>query len=144
MVRGKRNEFIYHRPSISSIPGYTFDVDKNRYFKIIPNNLAPEGSRFSAEEVMRRNKLLNAHRAPHPKKRLGDGVKLLREVGLSRQLMKESVMASWANVLESRPVIYASRLYPEGPAISQFVRDESTGMFLFTRGTREDEAQLIQ
>ena len=125
-----------------SIPGYTFDVEKNRYFKIIPNHLATEGARFSAQQVQRRNKLLNAHCAP-PKKRLGNGVKLLREVGLSRQLMKESVMSSWANALESRTLISADYLYASRPDITHFVRDEPTGNFWFTRGILEDEMQFI-
>lgn len=38
------------------IPGFYFDVDKNRYFKIRPYHRAPDGLGYSADEIERRNK----------------------------------------------------------------------------------------
>lgn len=126
-----------------SIPGYTFDVEKNRYFRIMPNHLAAEGSQFSAQEVKRRDKMRSADCAPSTKKRLGNGVKLLREVGLSRRLMKESIMESWANGLERRTLFNADGLCFRRPDITHFVRDNLTGDFLFTHGTLENEKQTV-
>lgn len=131
-------------PSNHPIPGYTFDVEKNRYFKIVPNHLAPEGSQFSAQEVKRRKRMRTADCAPPPAgKRLGNGLKLLREVGLSRRLMKESIVESWANGLEKPTLLFPDGDCYKGPDITHFVRDEWTGEFLFTRGTLEDQTQAI-
>lgn len=127
-----------------SIPGYTFDVEKNRYFKIIPNHLAPpRGSQFSAQEIKRRDKMRSADCAPPTKKRLGNGLKLLREVGLSRRLMKESIMESWANGLERRTLFSTYDRHLMRPDITHFVRDNLTGDFFHTHGTLENEKQTI-
>lgn len=131
-------------PSNIPIPGYVFDEEKNRYFKIMPNNMVPEGSRFSAQEVKRRDMISSADSAPSPPiKRLGNGVKLLREVGLSRTLMKESIMECWANGLERRTLFYSNDPRLNGPDILHFVRDELTGVFLFARGALESNMKFI-
>jgi hypothetical protein len=37
----------------ANIPGFYFDVAKNRHFKITPNHLSPGGSKYSAEAIKR-------------------------------------------------------------------------------------------
>lgn len=33
------------------IPGYYFDVEKNKYFRILPGHVAPEGSRYTHAQI---------------------------------------------------------------------------------------------
>jgi hypothetical protein len=73
--------FVYHVPaatftgtsltprrSISMatpLPGFYFDVEKNRYFKITPNHLSPKGFKYSADAIKRQRKHLYVGFSPH-------------------------------------------------------------------------------
>jgi len=35
----------------TSIPGFYFDAAKGKYFKILPNHIAPAGSKYSQQSI---------------------------------------------------------------------------------------------
>lgn len=137
------------------LPGFYFDVVKNRYFKITPNHLAPEGSKYSADAVKRQAKhhlqrargvhkpsIATTNHASLPIQPLGDRVKLLRELGLGKTPAAGTIVDCWANGLERRT------LFSEGdpikcPDITHFVKDDPTKTFLYTQATLEHQWQEI-
>lgn len=137
------------------LPGFYFDSVKNRYFKIIPNHLASEESKYSVDAINRQAKhhlqeakgvhkssITIANHAPLPIRRLGDRVKLLRESGLSKTPATGNIVDCWASGLERQTLFFDDRC-PRCPDITHFVKDDLTNCFLYTQATLENHWQDI-
>jgi hypothetical protein len=82
-------------------------------------------------------------RALLPIRPVGNRVKLLRELGLKKPLLAQATLDCWASDLERRVLFYSYAPVDNGPDITHFVRDDSTGNFLYTLATLENEPQFI-
>lgn len=118
------------------IPGFYYDEAKKKYFKILPNHVAPQGSHYSKDAVRKEaeSKLLqkkadksNLRRQQtrvqhsqileHP---FGGRISLQREFGVLNALMRDNTM-SWALGLRKKD------RFSTGFPLSCFVRDDATG-----------------
>ncbi|KZF20672.1 hypothetical protein L228DRAFT_176898 [Xylona heveae TC161] len=124
------------------IPGYYFDPEKRKYFKILPNHAAP-ASQYSRQNVSKvqylerkrkrderdearlkmritRSRILN-----HP---LAGALSLPREHG--QELRPAALAKTYATGLSSERLISSSD--PRGEKIGQFARDPETGGLFFS------------
>lgn len=123
-----------------SIPGYYYDELKKKHFKILPNHVAPAGSKYSEQSVKReaedqvartRHRLYGQRRLQtmidRPRLRshlLGGDAGFGREMGGNFD-SRSAGMRAWAQCLESR-LIGSSR-----SSNALFARDDVTGGLIF-------------
>lgn len=122
----------------SQLPGYYFDEEKRRYFKILPNHQAPKGAKYSKEALKtaarKRPKkqplLVSANMLSriqpsailaHP---LGGATFLRREHGVDPPRAGEGVYNAWASGLERATHVRAQQ------TIQSFAMDKETGTLL--------------
>ncbi|KAI9852041.1 MAG: hypothetical protein M1838_002010 [Thelocarpon superellum] len=151
-----------------ALPGYYFDEEKQKYFRVLPNHVAPAGSRYSRASVKSQQQLEQARwkaeaadRRPRSVRRsvilqksLDGAVLLARELGHTRPGHRErDGAAAFVTGLEHRTVLELD----DDENISALAEDPSTGaLFLGVRkgaqyslmstttSSREDEAPLNQ
>lgn len=127
-----------------SIPGYYYDAPKKKYFKILPNHVAPAGFKYSEESLKReagdqvsrkRHKAYDLRRLQTtidlPRRRshlLGGGVGLGREMGESF----DGGRAAWAQLLVRRSLGTARG------SSALFAYDDATGGLILA-GTQVSE-----
>ena len=130
------------------IPGFYYDHEKRRYFKIQPNHVATHGSasRYSkaalkreAEEQreQKRRKMFEQKKGSMTIKRskvlndpLAGGWGVTRELGLNDAESTTTMMRAWAQGLESRKV--SSFRYHDGGGYGTFAFDKAMGFLTYT------------
>lgn len=125
---------------IPSVPGYTYDEMKKKYFKIQPNHVAAANSRYSEQSIkkqaegqaiLKKQKLHHERelqtkiaqpRLRHPL--LGGSAGLGRELGHGCHRRRSAGIAAWAQGLESTTMLCTR----EPP--TRFAYDDATGCFV--------------
>ncbi|MCJ1462331.1 hypothetical protein MMC07_000931 [Pseudocyphellaria aurata] len=119
------------------LPGYYFDEEKRKYFKILPNHQAPQGAKYSREALKTAAKKQRKKQPPRVADMsspirpsailvhsLGGALCLRREQGVYPLHVRESIFNAWAIGLERRIYIQGQR------HIFNFAIDHGTGAFL--------------
>ena len=137
------------------IPGFYYDNEKRKYFKIQPNHVATHGpaSKYSKAAVKReteeqheqkRRKVLEQKKREMTIKRskvlndpLAGGWGVTRELGLNDTEGTTTMMRAWAHGLESRAVL-CFRHHP-GRGSGTFVIDKAMGVLTYAEMLREHE-----
>ncbi|KAI9760848.1 MAG: hypothetical protein M1835_000088 [Candelina submexicana] len=120
------------------IPGYYFDREKKKYFKIIPNHIAPQGAQYSRENIKRskdnekkrKRETEQARRLKHHiqhskilKHPLGGAYCLNRETGTQAPAERDIRAKVYTQGLERSTKFHAG----VSATIQHFARDEATG-----------------
>ena len=134
------------------IPGFYYDYEKQKYFKVQPNHVAAQGpaSRYSKAAVKReavdqreqkRRKTFEQRKGKTTIKRsqvlndpLAGGCGVTRELGLNDTKSTTNMMRAWAQGLESRKVL-SSRHRHSGT----FVFDKAMGVLTYAMMLRGHE-----
>ena len=124
------------------IPGFYYDEEKKKYFKIVQNHVAPNGSKYSREAVhkerlRKQNKKAQLQKskssscvqhAPILNHVFGAAMCMDREIGIRRPTPMGSVWAYGLDCIRSldfHPVRGSS-----SPVITSILKDEATGAIL--------------
>lgn len=137
-----------------ALPGFYYDAEKKKYFKIQANHVAAHGSaskyskaavRKEAEEQreQKRRKLfeqrerkMRVQRSRVLESPLGGGWGVTRELGVTAMLESGTVMRAWAQGLERKKVVDYE--HPEGGS-GAFVFDSALGMLTCTEALVGDQ-----
>ena len=140
-----------------AIPGFFYDSEKKKYFKIQANHLASPGSSYTKDAIQqisqeqRERKRIKIFEEKKFKQQIGRSKiltsPLLGEVGLGREREVnarcglESSSRAWAEGLEEREKVIGSIRDPQ-----MFALDEETGGMAFTsciRSLGEDRRDIV-
>ena len=129
------------------IPGFYYDHEKRKYFKIQPNHVATDGTagKYSKAAVKReaeerreqkRRKLLEQKKGKMTIKRskvlndpLAGGWGVMRELGVNDAERTTTMMRAWAQGLESRKV--SNFRYHDGGGCGTFAFDKAMGVLTY-------------
>ncbi|MCJ1304299.1 hypothetical protein MMC08_007111 [Hypocenomyce scalaris] len=121
------------------IPGFYYDEEKKKYFKILPNHVAPQGVKYSKEglrkememekkrkrtaEFSQRQRQTRIQRSSIMKHPLGAAAALIRETGDGMQSRSDIQSQVWTAGLERKGLFEE---LPRAKEITAFARDPST------------------
>ena len=134
---------------VRSISGFYFDEEKKKYFKILPNHVAPSGSKYSRGAVSKEKVKKNKDHQQARKSSISSGIQhapILNHlfgaaVGMDREIGRRSIQlcSIWAYGLScvrtlefySPKKSSASRSLGDfGQTITSILKDEATGTIL--------------
>lgn len=137
------------------IPGFYYDEEKHKYFKITPNHQAPQGAKYSQEAMAQavRAKQRKDNMEALPCLRIQEAAIMLHPLGGSLGLQRQSglraaglggLMEAWASGLVRRPYFpHFLELEPK-PHIQQFIVDDATDSFFYTTFTMDGRPHLVR
>ncbi|KAI9836192.1 MAG: hypothetical protein M1819_001529 [Sarea resinae] len=129
-----------------SIPGYFYDKEKKKYFKILPHHAAPAGSQYTKENVKKlkdgeRKRKRDGEHAARLQRRVqrskAMGHPIVGALGLEREQGRIPVSGSglrWGEVYArelDRRVILDMQCLPSTASLTRFAIDSQTGAIVF-------------
>ncbi|MCJ1276180.1 hypothetical protein MMC21_003985 [Puttea exsequens] len=123
----------------AALPGFYYDEAKKKYFKILPNHIAPKGAKYSKDAIIQdqraERQILPASDPGEPVRRqksrvlghpLGGAITLQREHGIGFLDHRRASAQAWARGLRSTYAIQTHGL------CAIFVCDPQTGILIYT------------